>query len=283
MRRWIVGMALAVVAAGCAGPVPADKRAREILARYDEAVRAVGDGPRFVPAGPLTDYAGALEERNEQYQDGIGAGLLEAVGALPGKPEQTGQVTWRSGDAIAVPLIGAPEALGRVNGEGVASACPGCAPVPVTGARLTTVPIATSRGVASVPAWEFTLADSAFRVTRVAVADSAAVRYTPPAGSSGAPAAESATLAGNALTVTFTGAEGPASETCGADYTARTVESPNAVVVVISAKKHRWGFDSCDAVGHARTATVELAEPLGERPVLDVEYGMPVPLEVGPR
>ncbi|XVV17325.1 hypothetical protein ACQP2X_23985 [Actinoplanes sp. CA-131856] len=280
MRRWMAGVMTVAALGGCAGAgsAAADERARDILARYDEAVRAGGDSPRLVPAGPLTGYVGGLEERNADYQDGIGAGRLEAAdGDLP-QAASTGSVTWKTGEKLTVPLLAAADALAQVNAEGTPADCPDCAAVPVTGARLTAGEIPTSRGPAVVPVWEFTLEDSAFRVTRVAVAPSATVQYTPPSGSSGAPVAESAVLTGGALTITFIGAEGPASETCGADYSARTVESPHAVVVVISAKKHRWGLDSCDDVGYTRTATVELAEPLGGRAVLDVRTGNLVPL-----
>jgi hypothetical protein len=50
----------------------------------------------------------------------------------------------------------------------------------VTGAHLTTAPIQTTRGPAKAPAWEFTLKDTAVRVTRAAIASSATVTVTPP-------------------------------------------------------------------------------------------------------
>ncbi|XVU20745.1 hypothetical protein ACQPZJ_26105 [Actinoplanes sp. CA-054009] len=278
MRRWVAAVTTAAALAGCGADPAADERARDILARYDEAVRAGGGRPGLVPAGPLTDYVGGLEERNAAYSDGIGAGRLEADGPLP-PAGRTGAVTWKSGETLTAPLVDAAGALAQINAEGDPADCPDCAAVPVTGARLTTGEIPTSRGPAVVPVWEFALKGSAFRVTRVAVAS---LRYTPPATSSGAPAAESAVLAGNRLTVTFVGAEGPAREVCGADYSARTVESPNAVVVVIAETDRHRGLDSCDDVGYTRTATVELARPLGGRPVLDVQTGAVVPLEEGP-
>ncbi|MFF5081447.1 hypothetical protein ACFY36_30740 [Actinoplanes sp. NPDC000266] len=288
MVRWIAGVVAAMAIGGCAGagtgadaPVPVDERARQILELYDEAARAGGDRPRLVPAEPLTGYVGGIEQRHEAYQNGIAAGRLEAADGLLPRGASTGSVKWKSGETLTVPLVGAAEALDQVNAEGDESECPECVAVPVSGARLTTAEIATSRGSAVVPVWEFSLDDSAFRVTRVAVAPGGTVRYTPPPGSSGTPTAESATLAGDVLTVTFVGAEGPASVACGADYSARTVESPNAVVVVISQKKHNRGFESCDAVGYTRTAAVELGAPLAGRAVLDVEYGTPVPLKEG--
>ncbi|GAA2643859.1 hypothetical protein GCM10010399_92280 [Dactylosporangium fulvum] len=43
-------------------------------------------------------------------------------------------------------------------------------PLQVTGARLSTARIQTTRGPATVPAWEYTLQGTAVRLTRVAVA-----------------------------------------------------------------------------------------------------------------
>ncbi|MET7671148.1 hypothetical protein [Micromonospora luteifusca] len=79
------------------------------------------------------------------------------------------------------------------------------------------------------------------------------------------------------LTVTFTGTRGPATVSCGADYHAESVESVNAVVVIVIAQHHDT-IEVCPMAGYSRTATLNLAQPLGERVVLDVRQGQPVPL-----
>lgn len=95
-------------------------------------------------------------------------------------------------------------------------------------------------------------------------------------------AIESATTtgAGAQLTVDLTGVFGPATGRCGADYHAEPVESANAVVVIVIAQHHNSG-EVCTLAGSPRTATLNLAQPLGKRAVLDVREGQPVPLTLG--
>ncbi|MFF0470700.1 hypothetical protein ACFYPX_25115 [Micromonospora zamorensis] len=110
-----------------------------------------------------------------------------------------------------------------------------------------------------------------------------AVTPTPPPWTSPPGIAiESATTtgAGAQLTVDFTGVFGPATGRCGADYHAESVESANAVVVIVIAQHHNSG-EVCTLVGSPRTATLNLAQPLGRRAVLDVREGQPVPLTLG--
>ena len=101
---------------------------------------------------------------------------------------------------------------------------------------------------------------------------------------------ESATTTadGTRLTVRFTG-EAPGDGPCERDYDIEAVASARAVVVVVEGRPRGLlerfhvsvDVESCDAVGHPRTATVELAEPLGDRVVLDGRGGEPVPLTAG--
>ena len=128
---------------------------------------------------------------------------------------------------------------------------------------------------------------TAVRVTRVAADSTATIHVTPPSwdpyNSPGGLAIESATtqLPGSRLTVAFTGSPGPASEVCGADYTAEAVESTNAVVIIVWTHLHRGPVGGgCTAIGARRTATVDLAAPLGDRAVLEVQQGMPVAVTV---
>jgi hypothetical protein len=80
------------------------------------------------------------------------------------------------------------------------------------------------------------------------------------------------------LTVTFTGAGGPATEPCGADYFAEAVESARAIAVIVIAQPHAAN-QMCTLEGHRRTAKVNLERPLGHRAVLEVREGEPVPVE----
>ncbi|GLZ00017.1 hypothetical protein [Actinoplanes sp. NBRC 103695] len=155
----------------------------------------------------------------------------------------------------------------------------------MTGARLTSVQLATTRGAATAPAWEFTLAGSAVRLTRIAVAPSAIVSVAPPSwdpdSAPGGLAIDSAsgTVTGRQLSVSFTGSPGTRNESCGADYTAEAVESAAAIVVIVHEHRHP-GDETCPAIGALRNASAELAEPLGERAVLEIQQGLPVPLSL---
>jgi hypothetical protein len=136
-----------------------------------------------------------------------------------------------------------------------------------------------------VSAWEYTLKGTAVRVTRPAFSGSTVVKVVPPSWDPyNAPAGlaiESATTTTGSreLTVVFTGAPGPGSQPCGADYTGEAVESANAVVVIVLTHPH-GANESCTAIGARRTTVVQLAQPLGERPVLEVQQGLPVPVTI---
>ena len=77
------------------------------------------------------------------------------------------------------------------------------------------------------------------------------------------------------------GAPFRADQPCGEDYTAEAVESDLAVVVIVMRHPHVT-IGACTAVGAPRTATLKLAAPLGDRTVLEVQQGRPVPVTLTP-
>jgi hypothetical protein len=79
------------------------------------------------------------------------------------------------------------------------------------------------------------------------------------------------------MKVTFTGVRGPASSQCGADYSAEAVESTFAVVVIVLEQRNPYS-GPCTLEGIDRTATVNLAGPLGDRVVFDLQKDQPVPV-----
>ena len=283
--------ALAVGLSGCAllpGDDPARLReeAHADLARWADAVAAAGGGSSFVPVGELTGQAGDWEpDVGDNNKSALMAGMVEAAVSLPADPPPDGEVLWPDGSTTTVRLVSAPEALAGLKADAAGSPCGDCTTLQLTGARLTTAPVQTSRGPATAPVWAFTVRGTAVRVTRLAVA--AGVTVTPPPWDPDNPpvgiSIESAdgTIGGQHLTVTFTGAPGPGDQPCGADYTAEAVESSTAVVVIVTEHPHAR-FESCTAVGAVRTADVELAAPLGERAVLEVKQGLPVPVRLTP-
>jgi hypothetical protein len=71
------------------------------------------------------------------------------------------------------------------------------------------------------------------------------------------------------LTVTFIGGQ------CS-EYRTETVESETAIVVLIHDRPRTPGV-MCPMLGYAMRATATLTRPLGERTVLEVREGTPVP------
>ena len=284
----VAAVALSIGLAGCVGqggsspnPDQLHQQAQADLSRWADAVASLGPST-FVPVGDLTGQVGDWEESvGGNNKSALMAGVVEWTDALPDDTPPDGQVLWPDGTTSAVKLISARAAISEVKSEGSGS-CADCTPLQISGARLATGSVETSRGLAQVPIWEFTVQGTAVLVTRVAI--DARVSVSQPPMDPNAPyaiAVESATISadGTQLTVTFTGAPGPASQSCGADYTAEAVESSTAVVAIVTEHKHAALFDACTAVGAERTAVAQLAAPLGSRVVLDLTTGQPVAVE----
>jgi hypothetical protein len=261
------------------------QQAQDALARWADAVAAAGGHPAFVPVGELTGQVGDWElEVGYNNKPALMAGLVEAAVSLPAETPPDGELRWPDGSTRTVPLISAQQALSELKADATGP-CPGCEPLQITGARLTSGSVETSRGPAQAPVWEFTVQGTAVRVTRVAIGDSVKV-VLPPWDPNNPPAGISidsatGTVGGRQLTVAFTGTPKPGDQACGADYTAEAVESSTAVVVIVTAHANS-GAGACVLVGAMRTAEVQLSEPLGERTVLEVTEGRPVAVLLTP-
>jgi len=262
------------------------EHARDALTRYDKAVGEVRGVRRFVPVGDLTTTVGELETANEDLKRAVVAGQLFLASALPLATPRSGTIVWADGVSRSVPVLSAEDALAAHRAhDGVG--CDGCAPLAVTGARLVTMHVHTTRGEATMPAWEYALNGTALRVTYAAVGRSDVVTVTSPPWDPSHPlpgeAIATATTAMNSrdLTVSFIGGLGPASEPCGVDYHAEAIESGNAVIVILMVeRRHGDGNEICTLVGYPRTESVLLARPLGERAVLEGQQGTPVAVTV---
>ena len=282
-------LAVALVLAGCNGtaddPARLQAQAQAALARWADAVAAAGGPSPVVLVGEQTAQVGVWEEAvGDNNKPALMAGMVEAVAALPAEPPPDGDVRWPDGTTLSVPLISAQQAAAAIK-AGAPEPCSECTALKITSARLTSGPIQTSRGPATSPIWEFTVQDTAVRVTRVAIAD--AVTVVPPPWDPNAPPAgvaiesASGTVGGRQLTVAFVGAPRPGDQPCGEDYTAEAVESDLAVVVIVTRRPHLT-VGACSLAGAQRTATAQLAAPLGDRTVLDVQQGLPVSVALTP-
>ena len=270
---------------GAADPAAARQRAQAVLTGWAEAVAAVGAGSSVTPVGDPTGQVGDWELAvGDNNKRALMAGMVASASALSEKAPPDGEVAWQDGTTTKVPLLSAQEAIVAIENT-TAAPCADCAMLLVTDARLTSGPIQTTRGPATVPIWEFTVQGTAVKLTRVALANPVVVVSTGEGDPQLGLAIDSAsgTVGGHELTVAFVGAPGPGDKPCGEDYTAEAVESDLAVVVIVTRHPHVAPFgEACPAVGARRTATATMAAPLGDRVVLDLQQGTPVPVVLAP-
>jgi hypothetical protein len=288
-RRFAIIAAVAGAAAlsGCEGAQGPrlHQQAQAALARWADALAGAGGQQGVVLVGELTGQVGDWELGvGDNNKRALYAGLVEAAVIVPAAAPADGEVRWQGGATKTVRVISAQQAVTEIRAS-AAQPCPDCVSLRITGARLTTGSVETSRGPATAPIWEFAVQGTTVKVTRVALADPTTV-VPPPWNADDAPGgisvdSASGTVGGLDLTVAFVGAPLPGDQGCGADYSAEAVESPTAVVVIVTEHPHGL-FEACTAEGARRTASVKLAAPLGERAVLEVKQGLPVPVLLTP-
>jgi len=286
--RYASAILAAMALAGCAfapgatDPAAAHQRAQAVLSAWADAVAKAGEHAAVAPVGEMTGQIGDWEEAvGDNNKRALMAGMVASASPLSEEKPPDGEVAWQDGTTTKVPLMSAQEAIGAIEST-TAEPCSDCTMLLATAAVLTSGPIQTSRGPATAPIWEFTLEGTAVKVTRVALANPVVV--APDEGGWGLGLAidsASGSVDGSELTVAFVGAPNPGNMPCGEDYTAEAVESDLAVVVIVTRHPHLT-FGGCSAVGARRTATATLAAPLGDRVVLDLQQGTPVPLVLAP-
>jgi len=275
-------------------PVKVQQLALADLARWDQAIAAAGGGSAFVAVGESTLMVGGDWGPDPQvgYNDKVAlmAGNFEAVVSLPSDTPPDGQVRWQDGSTQTVGVISAQQALADMTAGGSADSglCKECVPLKVTGAQLSTGDFQTAHGQAVAPAWEFTLQGTDVKIAQLAVAH--LVKIAPPTFDPNGPAQQqlisivsaTGTAGGLTLTVTFEGAPKHAGGSCGADYSARAVESSTAVVVIVT-EYPGFGISlGCTAEAEFRTADATLSAPLRNRAVLEIMQGMPVSVTLMP-
>ncbi len=291
-RRLAASVLAALTLAGCTlvpgvvpaatDPVAAHERAQAVLSAWADAVARAGGHAAVTPVGELTGQIGDWEEAfGDNNKRALMAGMVSSASPLSDVAPPGGEVIWQDGTTTTVPLLSAQDAVNAIQ-DTAAAPCSDCTMLLATAAELASGPIQTSRGPATAPIWVFTLEGTAVKVTRVAIANPVVV--TPDDGGWGLGLAidsASGSATGTELTVAFVGAPDPGDKPCGEDYTAEAIESDLAVVVIVTRHPHAT-LGACSAVGARRTATATLAAPLGDRVVLDLQQGTPVPLVLVP-
>lgn len=301
--RTVAGTLLvALLLAGCASPVfapggssapasaddvrPLDRvhqQAQDALVRWADAVRESG-GASITFVGELTSLIGEWEaDIGGNNKIALISGAVEPATDLPSDRPPRREVKWLDGSKVDVNVLSAADTLAELVAAGGGD-CGGCAPLRVTDASLATGLVETSRGPAEAPVWVYTIAGTSVRVTRVAVDESVTV-VPPPWNADDPPEGLSidsatGTAESRRLDVWFIGSTDAGR--CAADYSAEAIESELAIVVIVTgrAAPNEQSSDpgACRLVGYRRTAEVRLAEQLGERAVLEVRQGLPVPV-----
>lgn len=204
------------------------------------------------------------------------AGNFVVTGRLPAGPGK-GTIAWAGGGTATVPLLTAAQALKPLTKS---SPCPTgagtCARLTVTGARPATLTVTTSRGEATVPAWAFTVRELPFPIIQSALAPDGYVLL--PASdvdlptqndAFGGAGGASVSADGRELTVWFS--TGVCISTWGGLQYAT-----GSAVVLGSWTRATNSPAPCAAMAVMRSVTVRLAEPLGDRVLLDVGTGLPI-------
>lgn len=191
-----------------------------------------------------------------------------------------GVITWPGGARMKVPVLSAAGALGALqDGWGGCAACT-VPPKEVTAAVPATLTVPTNRGIATVPAWSFTIRGVSAPVVQSALPSGS---YTEPF--------TGATLQENLrpLGTGFTGVTYAVPSSGGRTLTLTIFGSPcetswgglDAVVgdaIVVGGWMHDANQSQpCTAVLVGYKATIHLAAPLGTRVIIDAATGEPIP------
>jgi hypothetical protein len=315
MRRVPIAVVLLAAISACASPSkpPAQPdsafaaRAKLIADGWRTALAGpAGDSWRtgFVPLQDLT--VPPAEGFTDDLRFAFASGWYTSVVDLPADTPANGQVVLPDG-TLSIPLVSAsagyhaidqgdppcrqpagtppastppagtaPPATSNSAGPVGTTAPHTCAILTVTAAKLGTTTLRTSRGLASVPAWLFTMRELPAPVARAAFAagSTTPVAYPtiPPA-----PADQLRNLAGAAK---LTSAEDGRLQytigigACDRNPTGLVYETDDAVV--IGGKTDAPTESSCNASLRLQPVGVALAKPLGSRAIFDGVTGRPM-------
>ncbi|HEX6967423.1 MAG TPA: hypothetical protein VF174_01145 [Micromonosporaceae bacterium] len=307
MRRTttLTAIGLLLLTAACgqpgqAGSTPNDQHEDAFQQRADAVAEAWRSAPAreawhkgFIPL-QATTVLPADPGFDDETKQAFLAGWYRTQVSLPAAEPADGTVEFPDG-TLTVPLISAREAYQQLD-QGDPPPCPrerpapaptsgapdtpvdsgitGCTVLTVTGATLGTTQVVTSRGMAEVPAWLFTVEELNGPVAQLAVAASAVTEpptfTAPDTAVEGVVSAQSlASVEGNKLTYRLgVGA-------CDTDIRPLVVEYDDVVVVAGFAKTPDT---ICTTQLVEAPVTVTLEIPLGARPVLDAVTGQPLRL-----
>ncbi|BCJ70857.1 hypothetical protein CS0771_04010 [Catellatospora sp. IY07-71] len=310
-RLLLLALLPALLATGCgrpagdaAGPgattAPAaaaaafERRAAQVAQQWRDSGLTTAWREGFVPLAPLTI------EPERGYPDdttkiAASAGWYRLSTTLP-KQAGNGTIAFPDGSDLPVPVVSAdaayralahggqpqcdpaPAPSSTTGTDGSVSAPAGpCGVLTVTGVKLGTAQLRTSRGLATVPAWIFTVKELPDPMVRVAVAPEA-VRPLPELPVSPVPQEQDFLLVATQTldrveerTVAYRVGVGA----CDKDIAPLVWESADVVVIGGSASPPD-GDRACVAMLKFAPVEVTLTGPLADRVILDAVTGQPV-------
>jgi hypothetical protein len=298
MRRIGVSMLLVcLLASGCARPAndaaappgDPDQVFRARAAKVADAWRASGPGSGFVPLQDLT-VAPADPGFTDETKQAFVNGWFRLAITLPDHVPAPATIRFSTG-TLSVPLIGADAAyqamdrgdpppclrpLPDVSASGTTahSAQPICKALTVTAVDFGEVDLRTSRGIAKVPAWRFTVEGVKGTIARVAVAPSAIGALPSPSSLEPLPPdagliSASDLVSADGTKLTFTLGVGA----CDYAIEPLVLEQPD-LVLVGGTRRTRPG--ACIDLLKLEPVTITLDQPLGTRVILNGLTGAPL-------
>lgn len=274
---------------GAPASVAADfqQRARQAVAQWERygLDQRWRDGHVLLD-NELTIVPSTARFTSKAASESIRSGWFQLATHLPHTGPSTGAIRWADGRTQNIGVPDAATAYAQMSRRQPCGAPDDTCPVYTVTAATPGVPatIATSRGPATMPTWDFTLAQAPFHVREVAVDMTAFSRLpdtlsaqTPfgppwPFGSSGVRASDH----GRVLTLQFAG------DPCATAWGAQVYQTPSVVVVTgwNTGRRQAHDLSYCDPRHNTlelriaqRTLTVHLHTPLGDRVVLDLQGG----------
>jgi hypothetical protein len=226
---------------------------------------------------PLQDQLADPNWPNPDLKMSYGNGWIRTASPLSDVTGR-GVIRFADGTSLPAPLVGAKTAYSQLPRR--SGACPTAGQPPtcqwltITGARLSSVKIDTSRGPADVPAWHYTVAGLRQPLVRVAVAESATTALPrvelpgdrPPDGV--VAAIQLVPVSAGSSSIAFDIGIG------GCDGDARGLVSESAELIVIGGSVTPPGGGApCTAILVSHRVEVRTKQPVGTRPIVDALSG----------
>ncbi|MFD8596224.1 hypothetical protein ACFV1L_14620 [Kitasatospora sp. NPDC059646] len=224
----------------------------------------------YFPTADTSEWLPPGAFRSGEDKAAYTAGHLDLQATLPVSVADTAEVQFADGSRLVLPQRSAKEVFEELTRSD--RPCSGhCdARLTVTGVRPGTTTVPTSRGQATIPVWEFTVAgyDGPFRYPAVRSQDP--YRPAPGPGPAGATTLRSVSADGLVLTA------GVPHGSCDTVQPGEVYETDLAVVLIgrIAARSLPAG-QACDLALRVTPVEFRLARPLGARAVLGLADGRP--------